>query len=354
MKRIFSVIVAMLAMAGVANAQSDYQMNVITSNGQAIAIDADQIVSVTFSKKPVVIEAATGTDLGTVLADVDMENVPSVTIKLAEGGKYTASAPIEVAVPLTIEGNGATIDASGNSNPFILLSSTPMVDEINTYYRMNNVTIKDVVINDVKNSIFYDNNTKYCVVYFTIDNCVIKLATEAVKNDALISFQGGGAKDFIVKNSTIYGGAKAKYFIRYNNAARLDRYGFDKSKEFQTMDYQNNTFYNLLKEEGQWGNYSGIAGQNYIKYVVKNNIWKDCQKDIVRRMVGGRLGGSAPVEFLNNTYWNAGAANDESNYDKSGTALTTDPAFEDAAQGKFKPTGADQVAKQTGDPRWFK
>ena len=33
--------------------------------------------------------------------------------------------------------------------------------------------------------------------------------------------------------------------------------------------------------------------------------------------------------------------------------LQTDPAFVDPANGDFTPTGAEQVAKKTGDPRWF-
>ena len=31
-----------------------------------------------------------------------------------------------------------------------------------------------------------------------------------------------------------------------------------------------------------------------------------------------------------------------------------DPAFTDPANGNFTPTGADQVARKTGDPRWWK
>ena len=91
-KRIFTAIVAMLAVAGAVNAQSDYQMNVITSDGQALAFDANNLISVTFSKKPVAVEAKSGADLAEVWAAVDKENVPSVTIKLEKDGEYTVSA----------------------------------------------------------------------------------------------------------------------------------------------------------------------------------------------------------------------------------------------------------------------
>ena len=44
---------------------------------------------------------------------------------------------------------------------------------------------------------------------------------------------------------------------------------------------------------------------------------------------------------------------DTNSYDTSNNALQTDPAFVDAANGNFTPTGADQVARKTGDPRWW-
>jgi len=282
--------------------------------------------------------------------------VANVTITLA-AGEYTTSSSIIAPANLTITGDSSVIDASTLSDPFIQMSTTPAVELVSDYYRVDNVTITNVVVNNVKNSIFYDNNTKYCVVDFKIDNSIFKLATEAVQNEALISFKQGGAKNFAITNSTVYGtGAVAKYFIRYNNSARLDRYGFDKSSDFQTMTYENNTFYKTIMgdNKGQWGNYNGIAGQPYSKFVIKNNIWVDCSQNIIRRLAGGRFGTGAPTEFENNTYRSNDANQDESGYDKSGTALQTDPEFKDAANGDFTiGAGTQQAQKKTGDPRWL-
>ena len=173
------------------------------------------------------------------------------------------------------------------------MSATPSVEIVNDFYRVDSVAVSNITVNNMKNSIFYDNNVKYCVVDLTLDNTTLSLATTAVENEALISFKAGGAKDFTVRNSTIYGnGDVAKYFIRYNNNARLDRYGFDTATDFQTMTYLDNTFYNLLKSDGQWGNYNGIAGMKYSKFNVQKNIWFDCGKDIIRRMAGGRFNGT--------------------------------------------------------------
>ena len=70
-------------------------------------------------------------------------------------------------------------------------------------------------------------------------------------------------------------------------------------------------------------------------------------------MGNGRLGTNSQFISVNNTYWNNGAKTDQGNYDTSDTQLETDPGFADPENGDFTPTGADQVAKKTGDPRWF-
>jgi hypothetical protein len=270
--------------------------------------------------------------------------------------RYTVKQSIVTDKAISITGENVQIDVE-HSDPFIQLSTTPAEAAVNDYFRIDQMLLKGLEIKGIKNSIIYDNNTKYCVVDLTIDDCVLGLETEAVKNEALISFQAGGVKDFTIKNSTVYGNnAVAKYFIRYNNSARLDRYGFDKNTEFQTMTYQNNTFYGLLKSDGQWANYSGIAGQNYSKFVVEKNIWYNSSNEIIRRMAGGRFGGNAPRTFDKNTYFLNGADNSakEAGYDQTGTALTTDPGFKDAANGDFTLSAySAQCNEQTGDPRWF-
>ena len=192
-----------------------------------------------------------------------VDRVGNITINLADSAKYTIAASIEVPAGLVINGNAATIDASACEAPFIALSATPSAELINSYYRVGQIKIANLKVDSIKNSIIYDNSTQYCVVDLTIENSVLNLATKAVQNEALISFKQGGVKDLNIKNSTIYGNGVSKYFVRYHNNARLDRYGFDKSTEFQTMNYQNNTFYNVIHSGGQWGNYNGISGQAY-------------------------------------------------------------------------------------------
>lgn len=307
----------------------------------------------------IVVAPAAGTDIAAAIAEAKAahESVGRITVNLAADATYTLGASIEPSAGLIINGNGATIDATALEAPFILMSATPSVEIVNDFYRVDSVAVSNITVNNLKNSIFYDNNVKYCVVDLTFDNTTLSLATTAVENEALISFKAGGAKDFTVRNSTIYGnGDVAKYFIRYNNNARLDRYGFDIATDFQTMTYLDNTFYNLLKSDGQWGNYNGIAGMKYSKFDVKKNIWFDCGKDIIRRMAGGRFNGSNPMEFAYNTYFNDGEdlSASEASYDNSESILTSNPEFADAAVGNFTIGASTQQAQyQTGAPRWL-
>ena len=268
---------------------------------------------------------------------------------------YTVKQPIVTDKALSITGSNVKIDVE-HSDAFILLSKTPAVDLINDYYRMDAITLKGLTVTGLKNSIIYDNNTKYCVVDLTIDDCVLGLETVATKNQAFISFQQGGVKDFTMKNSTVYqaGAEENNYFLRYNNSARLDRYGYDKNVETQSINYINNTFYKVGKN-GQWGNYNGIAGQAYSEFHVTGNIWVDCGNgQIARRLLGGRNASSYKTcEFNNNTYWFNGAAETGNTSYDEGNQLTTDPGFKKPAEANFTLSAySEQATEKTGDPRW--
>ncbi len=322
-----------------------------------------------------------------VIDNVSISQAQDGVLTIPAGQKVYIKDSLEINGPLTItsdEKNPATIivekgfvatdnfvlenvkiEAANLDGALISLSKNPTVAFLpkadgsgNTdYYGIGKIKLDNVAVDGLKGSIFYDNNIKYCVVDFTINNSIFNLATETVENEALIAFKAGGIKDITISNSTFAGNnAIAKYFVRYNNSARLDRYGYDKSKEFMNITYLNNTFYGLLKSDGQWANYSGVAGQAFIKFDIEKNIWFNSSNEIIRRIGGGRYNAKAPATFNMNTYFLNGKDNSEkeSSYDKSGTILTTDPAFVDPAKFNFTPTGEAQVTNKTGDPRWIK
>ena len=298
-----------------------------------------------------------------------------VKFQLAENQRYTVKQSIVADKAISIRGKNVTIDVE-HADALVLMGKTPTGGfmpksstetaapalnraagvEYTDYYKFDELTLSGLKVNGLKNSIVYDNNVKYCVTDLTIDNCVMQLETEAVKNDALIAFQAGGVNNLTIKNSTFYGNNGAKYFVRYNNSARIDRFGFDKADDTWSFTYENNTFYKTVKSDGQWGNYSGIVGKNAQGIVtVKNNIWYDCDPQTMRRMLGSKNFAQFSKASLmeNNTFIVDGEAVDQGDYG-NGSDLTTDPGFKKPAEGDFTLSAySAQCNEKTGDPRWF-
>lgn len=337
-----------------------------------------------------------GTDLSTYFAEnpvPDNAKTEMLCYDLEAGGSYTLSESVDFGnKQVTLRTTSATnhakltytgkvslktgniftlknldIDASQSENPMLSLSETP--DESlkgatgkGDYYNIKgSVTLNGCNITGVNNNLVYDGNAKYCLEAMVINNCVIKLTSSAATNitgNAIVYFKSGYANTLNVTNSTIWnaGDADAKYFVQYNNSGRADRAGYNN----QYVIFQNSTFYNIAKA-GQWANYSGFNGQKYSVFTVTNNIFVDCgNKQIARRIMGGRGASSYPagqVTFANNTYMFNGEFESVSGvvdpYDMSGTAIEEDPGFKDATNGDFTISGATQLSRKTGDPRWI-
>ena len=318
-------------------------------------------------------EPPVGNDLTEIAAATPADN-GEVIINLEAGAQYTMSGPItrnNITIA-GVEGNNAKIkmaagtafspaaniilknldiDASElGTTALIALNASPIEASLNKeggYYIINKVEISNCNISDVP-QIISDNGVKYCVADMTVDNCVVSLKASSTKTVFDMSKQGF-INDLTVKNSTFYNkGTDQDYFVRYNNSGRCDRADFQSN----SITYDHNTFYNVAKG-GQWGNYSGFAGRNTSYWTMTSNIFVDCGKgEIARRYLGGRAN-QATATFKHNTYWFDGAAEDTGDYDNSGTAITSDPLFKDAANADFTPQGAEQIANQTGDPRWL-
>ena len=184
--------------------------------------------------------------------------------------------------------------------------------------------------------------------------------TEAKPVSAVIYFKKGFANTLQIKNSTIWnaGSADPKYFVAYENNARCTRAGYSSN----VVNIQNSTFYNVAKNE-QMANYRGLGGQKTTFITISNNIFVDCgNKQVVKRFLVQREPDSyGGVTFGNNTYMFNGefeskggiVPGDKQAYDQSGTAIEEDPGFKDAANGDFTISGATQIARKTGDPRWI-
>ena len=147
-------------------------------------------------------------------------------------------------------------------------------------------------------------------------------------------------------------GKNGTYFLRYSNQVDPARFGLDDADTW-SFNYYKNTFYNVTT-----GNWSNVSRINNVKtrtiFNVENNIWVDCGNGQIAQRMQNQQTGFKTTNFVSNTYWKGSSAIDQTTYTNGEVALKTNPAFKDASNADFTPTGADQVAKQTGDPRWFK
>ena len=314
----------------------------------------------------IVISPAEG-DIAAALAAAKegKETVGNITINLKEGASYTIGSSLVVPNSLTINGNGAKIDASAVSDALIqysalaVPSATRRAPEtpVEGYTYIDEISIKNITITGIKGSIYWDGNTKVCIENFAIENAVLGLASESasLKDNTLVSFQGGCAKDFTIKNSTIYGNAVAKYFNKANNAADFVKAGYNEAK----LTYENNTFYNLLNSDGQWGNnlrYNNNKAKVFA--AINNNIWVDCGNgQIMRRLLNTNfkdlMSGST---MANNLFQSNGAVVDQANYGNA-SDINGIIAFTDAANGDFSGvmtvTDGSVMLQKIGDLRWF-
>ncbi len=256
-----------------------------------------------------------------------------------------------------------TFECGASTQPVLALSAEPdpsILDaDHNSYYQIvDPVSFQNCTINNVVRTFMFDNKVKYCVKTFSISNSLVKFTPDD-KMSSTAYFQiydgGGFINDFTATNSTFWcaNSNPVQYFIRYNNSCRCDRAGYLTN----SINLMNCTFYNIAKT-GQMANHSGFDGRNTSNYQIVSNIFVDCGNGQVPRRLTGRISTSAVNIFGYNTYWFDGAPETEgfstNQYDTSNNALQTDPAFVDAANGNFTPTGAEQVARKTGDPRWLK
>ena len=327
-------------------------------------------------KEPEDIEISpeSGANISEALAAAEEgKNVKNITINLAEGGNYTITGPLTAYANFEIQGNGATIDASGLSNNFIQMAATsdPSVVVPVEYVSIHNATIKGL-----KKALFYSTQKGYLLNWLTIDNSVIELAADATTIDFT---KGSAARSFNIENSTIYAPtATTKSFYSSQSGQKLTELD---AEGIQTFIVKNSTMYNLAPGKNFFTHRQN--SQKWEKYVAKNNIFVNCGKSgqVIKGMNGG--GSSTnPVWDIDGNVFNfeaEGVMTDTSAAEETGdttegegvqNSLAGIVTFTDAAAGDFNGTFAAAPVEEPveesasrrdaekatllncGDPRW--
>lgn len=342
-----------------------------------------------FAANPVPDEALTGNlnyDLeagGTyTLSDVLDFNAKWVTLRTNDKTNhatinFTGEATITFAAPFNFKYIDADCSAqviSGDNHGIFAFSKDPSAAPIGTdinaaKYKWasplieNPVTFVNSNFKNVKSYFFWDNQQKVCAMIMLVDNCNIQLAPEKAFNGGVFwTNKAGQINELYVSNSTFYELPDCvgdyKYFYQAGMVRGQDIYAVE-SEATNTVSYTNSTFYHVTWNGGQWGNYNGMAGRSYSIWTMTDCIFVDCSPSgVPRRFLHGKKN-QEHVTFNNNTYMKADGtfqdiqSDGTHDYDLSGTTIEEDPLFANPAAGDFHISGATQVARKTGDPRWL-
>ena len=239
-----------------------------------------------------------------------------------------------------------------SENPADSLKSLIMYDgkESGYYFIMEPIVFQSCNIKKLGSCLIADN-AKYNIRSLTVNDCVVEISgtSSAIINLKTASY----VTDLLVKNSTFYAvEAITSPFLTYNGRPKE----IDPNAEVQKITFTGCTLYQISKGTNFRGD-TRTQGQKTNYFTVDRCIIVDCGKKNFINSLLRQLSTNPTVNYYKNTYWWGGENVADSQIcdggDNSGTALTTDPAFADPANGDFTPTGADQVANQTGDPRWY-
>ena len=273
-----------------------------------------------------------------------------ITINLKEGVTYTVSGSIVAPYSLTVNGNGATIDASGLEAALI---TTPAGDLAE--WMEGSLVIKDVTVKGVKKGVYASAGKNYLYNDFLIENSVIELAGTS-GND--FDFRKGGvARNFTISKSTIYAPEATGNSLYTSQSAQ--RATEAPGVETQTFTIKNSTLYNLAKGKNFFTHRQ--ANQKWLAYTIENSIFVNCGKSgqVVKGINQGQQGTNPTWTVKGNTFNFDGE-------DTSAAEATGDDSepvqdsvegvveFENAEQGDFTLAykSAQNEAK-IGDPRWI-
>lgn len=253
------------------------------------------------------------------------------------------------------------IDCSEMTKALIQLSASPS-DEIKdlvgtkgAYFVEGAIRISGCNIDNLRTSLITNNKIYYVVRNFIVDNSVVKL-NKTTNSSAIIDFQGAGyVTSYLINKSTIYDiGNKDEYFFSQYGGRPKDLVG-EAGTEKQIMAICNSTLYHVSYNK-KFSN-QREKGQKYNEYRVTNSIIVDCGMNQFIPGLIEQTSENPKTEYLNNTYYYDGqevsAKNTGTGCDNSGTAIKDDPGFANPAAGDFTVSGAGQLDKKTGDPRWL-
>ena len=303
------------------------------------------------------------------MAEIDDDNDLAKTInyyveqgfskfRLEDNGRYTVKQSIVTDKAISITGENVQIDVESGDD-FIKVANVAgekakKADGSDSNYTIvENITLKGLTIKGLTKSLI--NNTSGNVVFtkISIDDNVIEFSGSS----AVFALASGYPEDLTITKSTLWSQAGHTGFLFQAQGRPKDATGST------SWTIEKSTLYQIAKGKKMNNNNSGIKGQSTTKLTLTESILFETGSNTGNEINGWLFGqnSASPVRTYNkNTYWagNAEATgwtdSSKTGSDQTGTALTTDPGFKDAANGDFTLSMyAAQLSEKTGDPRWF-
>ena len=325
----------------------------------------NQQVSYVGPAKDVEIAAADITD-GDITAAYEAAakgyTVGKLTITLAEGN-YTVTKSLVAGGSITINGNGAIIDASALEAAMITTPAGDLAEWMD-----GNLTIKDVTIKGVKKGVYASAGKNYLYNDFLIENSVIEIASTS--GNEFDFRKGGVAKNFTINKSTIYAPTATTNSLYTSQSAQKGTEA--PGVTVQTFAITNSTLYNLAKGKNFFTHRQ--SNQNWLAYTIKNSVFVNVGKSgqVVKGINQGSSGANPTWDIDGNIFNFDGkdTSVDESTGDADHTQ-EAEPGLNETVQnsiagvitftdatpsdfnGKFA-LALDATAPEgkVGDPRW--
>lgn len=304
--------------------------------------------------QPIDLTLEAGTDIGKALATA-METNPTpstISVSLAAGA-YTTSLPIVAGCDITINGNGAEIDASALSEAFIKLAD--LTEE--EYGKKVNITFNDLTISGIPYQLIYANKQQY-LMNVKAANSIFGINGAAKK--ATFDCNGGGnIAHLIIDGCTIYANPAVDmnggFFTSQSSKAVVE---LDEA-ETESKEISNSTLYNITYNRTV--NSLRKNSQEYQSYVVKNCIIVNCGKkgQFLKGLNAGQAGKTGNWDVNGNIFNFDGEDISAEEAVVDGVTLNNIPGvvtFSNPETGDFnynvKVSEGVSVPEKIGDPRW--
>ena len=261
-----------------------------------------QFQPISITRAPEVIDITVAPESGDIAEAVAAEAkkvtdggnvVGNIKIDLAKGGAYTISASIVAPASLTINGNGATIDASALTAAMV---TTPTGDLAE--WMEGNFTISGVKITGLQKGVYASAGKNYLYNDFKIENSVIELlGTGGFEFDFR---KGGVAKNFTIDKSTIYAPNATGNSLYTSQSAQKATEA--PGVEVQTFAITNSTLYNLAKSKNFFTHRQ--PNQKWLAYTLTNSLFVNCGKSgqVVKGVNQGQSGANPTWSISGNAF----------------------------------------------------